>query len=189
MNRTGKVAMIGIGGLLAMCLCLALGASLSFWGTGRILSGMVDGDPDTVAEARDAMADYTVPAGFDEGAAISIAGFSMITHTGDDNRSHITLIQEPSWLALDRADLERQVAQASGAEVWTEVKMVDSQPCQIRGQETTLVISEGVSHDNHRYRSASALFEGEHGTVLLSISGPAASWDEEMVQRFVEGIQ
>lgn len=189
MNRTGKVAMIGIGGLLAMCLCLALGAFLAFWGTGQILADMVEGDPETVAEARDAMADYTVPAGFDDGAAVSIAGFSMVTHTGDDERSHITFIQEPSWLSLDRADLERQVAQASGAEVWTELRVVDSQPCEIRGQETTLVVSEGVSHDKRRYRSASALFEGKHGTVLLSISGPAESWDEEMVQRFVEGIE
>lgn len=189
MNRTGKVVVIGVGGLLAICLCLAATAFLTLQGTGRLLSGMVDGDPATVASARDAIAAYTVPAGFDGGAAVSIAGFSMITHTADDGRSHIYLIQEPSWIELDRANLERQVSQASGAEVWTEVTVVDSQPCQIRGQEATLVVSEGLSHDNRRYRSASALFEGKSGLVLLNISGPAESWDEAMVQRFIESIE
>lgn len=189
MNRTGKIIVIGIGGLLAICLCLAATAFLVFQGTGRLLVGMVDGDPVTVASTRDAIADYTVPAGFDDGAAVSIAGFSMITHTGNDGRSHIYLIQEPAWMKVERADLERQMSQTSGAEAWTEVTVVDSQPCQIRGQETTLVVSEGVSHDNRRYRSASTLFEGESGLVLLTISTPVESWDADMVQGLIESIQ
>lgn len=66
---------------------------------------------------------------------------------------------------------------------------MDSQPCQIRGQETTLVVSEGVSHHNRRYRSASALFEGKTGPVLLNLSTSAESWDEEMVQSFIESVE
>lgn len=72
--------------------------------------------------------------------------------------------------------------------MWMEVRVVERQPCQVRGQETTLVVSEGVSHDGQRYRSASALFEGNDGLALVNISGPANTWDQAMVDTFIESL-
>jgi predicted GH43/DUF377 family glycosyl hydrolase len=78
---------------------------------------------------------------------------------------------------------------ASATDQWSEVTVIETKPCQIRGEETTLVISEGVSHDGHRYRSASAVFDGNGGTALVNVSGPAANWDQTMVDSFIESLQ
>ena len=188
MNRSGKIVLILTGGLLALCLFLGAAGYVAWRGTGWFLSQTVESDPATVATVSDAIADYTLPAGFGAGYAINMADFSMVTYTAIDGRSHIYLIQAPPSLALDRDDLEQQMRQASGTDVWTEVRVVDRQPCQVRGQETTLVVSEGVSHDGQRYRSASALFEGNDGLALVNISGPANTWDQAMVETYIESL-
>jgi hypothetical protein len=78
---------------------------------------------------------------------------------------------------------------ASGTDQWSEMAVIETTPCQIRGEDATLVISEGVSHDGSLYRSASAVFVGNGGTALVNISGPAANWDQAMVGAFIESLQ
>jgi hypothetical protein len=69
------------------------------------------------------------------------------------------------------------------------VTVIESQPCQLRGEESTLILSEGVSHDGSRYRSASAIFDGTGGPALVNFSGPSEDWDQEMVDAFIASLQ
>ena len=78
---------------------------------------------------------------------------------------------------------------ATGTDRWSEVTVIEMRPCQIREEDATLVISEGISHDGHLYRSASAVFAGNSGTALLNISGLAEIWDQTMVDSFIESLQ
>ena len=186
MNR--KMILIVVGGFVTVCLCLGVAGLAATGGVGWLLFHRVDAAPASVTTVSDTIADYTLPAEFGDGYAMRIAGFSMISYTSADGRSHIYLVQAPSWLAPDEADLERQLRQTSGTDEWSETTVVDRQPCQIRGQETTLVISEGVSHDGRQYRAASGVFEGKGGLALVNVSGPANSWDQEMVDAFIASL-
>ena len=187
MNR--KIVLIVMGSLLIVCLCLIAAGLAATGGVSWLLFQRVDDAQANVTAVSDTIADYTLPAGFGDGDAVSIAGFSMVSYTDVDGRSHIYLIQAPPNLVLDQADLERQMRQAAGTSEWTETTVIDYQPSYIRGEEATLVISEGVSHDDQRYRSASGLFEGKEGLALVNISAPASSWDQEMVDAFIESLR
>ena len=189
MNKTVKIIVIMLGGLVALCLCLGAAGWLAFRSTGRVLSQAIDDDPEKVAIVSDNIANYTLPSDFGEGQAVRLANFSMVSFTAVDGRTHIYLMQAPASLPIDRDELESQMSIASGTDQWSEVSVVDTKPCQIRGQAATLVISEGVSHDGTLYRSASAVFVGNGGTALVNISGPAANWDQTMVDSFIESLQ
>ena len=175
MNR--KMVLIVTGTLLIVCLCLTAAGLAATGGVSWLLYQRGDNAQANVTAVSDTIADYTLPAGFGDGSAVSVAGFSMVSYTGADGHSHIYLIQAPPGLALDQASLERQMHRAIGTDEWAQTTVVDRQPCHIRGQETTLVVSEGLNHDDQRYRSASGLFEGKEGLALVNISAPASSWD------------
>lgn len=189
MNQTVKIILILLGGLVALCLCVATASWLAFRSAGRVLSQTIDDNPVQVATISDDIANYTLPSDFGEGQAVQLANFSMVSYTAVNGRTHITLLQAPASLPIDRDELERQLSVASGTDQWSEVTVVETKPCQIRGEESTLVISEGVSHDGTLYRSASAVFAGNRGTALVNVSGPTADWDQAMVDSFIESLQ
>lgn len=189
MDKTVKIVLMMIGGLVVLCLCIGAAGWAAFRSAGQVLSQTIDDDPIKVAAVSDDIASYTLPAEFGAGQAVQLANFSMVSHTAVNGRTHITLLQAPASLPLDRDELERQMSLASGADQWSEVTVIETKPCQIRGEAAQLVISEGISHDGSRYRSASAVFAGNGGPALVNISGPAANWDQAMVESFIESLQ
>ena len=189
MNRTTKVILVIISSLLAICLCIAATGFIAVRSAGWVLGRAFETDPESVAQVGDDIAGYDLPAGFGSAHVAQLAGFSLVSYTGADGHSHIMLFQAPQILKLDQAELERQMRTASGKDAWTELTVVERQPCQIRGEQTTLVISEGNNHDGQRYRSASALFTGEGGPALVNLSTPADSWDQETVDAFIDSLR
>lgn len=186
MNKKGVLGITG--GLVALCLCLGAAGFIALRSAGWFLSRTVVSDTQTVSTTGAAIADYTLPDGFDDGYAANVGGFSLVSYTAVDGQSHIYLLQAPPALKLDQAQMEQQGNLSTGSNGWAEVQVIEQQPCQIRGQETTLVISEGINHDGQQYRSASAVFDGNDGLALVNISGPATGWDQEMVDTFIESL-
>lgn len=188
MNRSVKLLLTLIGGLVVLCLCAAGSGWLLLRTTGWAITEVVESDAATVASVSDSIVDYTLPAGFDEGYAVDIADYSLVSYTAVDGRTHLYLFQVGHMATPDRAEIERQLRESAGSRDWSEVTVVERRPCQIRGQAAELIISEGVSHDGTVYRSASAFFPGNEGPALVNISGPAASWDQAMVDSFIESL-
>lgn len=189
MNKTVKILVILLGGLLALCLLLSVAGWLAYRNVGRVLSQTIDHDPAQVAAVSDSIAFYTLPPNFGEGQAVQLPSLSMVTFTAVDSSTHIYLMQASEGLPLDRTELEQEMSLASGTDQWNELTVIERKPCQIRGKDVTLVISEGVSHDGYLYRSASTVFDGNGGTALVNISGPTADWDQVMVDSFIESLQ
>jgi hypothetical protein len=189
MNKTIKILVILLGGLVTLCLLLSIAGWLAYRGSIRVLSQTIDHDRSQVATVSDGIANYTLPADFREGQAVQWANFSMVSYTAINGRTHIYLMQAPASLPIDRDELEQQMSVAAGTDHWRAVSVIDTNPCQIRGEAATLVISEGVSHDGTLYRSASAVFAGNGGTALVNVSGPTADWDQVMVDSFIESLQ
>jgi hypothetical protein len=187
--NAGRVILVLAGGSLALCLCLVAAGYVALRSAGWVLGRTVAADSATIAEVGGSIAAYELPAGFDEGYAADIAGFSLVSFNGADGHSHIYLFQAPGALSMDQAEMEQQLQQGTDAREWARVTEVERRSCEIRGQQTTLVVSEGTSHNNRRYRTASALFEGKGGTALVNISMPSASWDETVVDEFIESLR
>jgi hypothetical protein len=189
MNKTIKILVVLLGGLLALCLLLSIAGWLAYRNVGRVLSQTIDPDRAQVTTVSDGIAFYTLPSNFGEGQAVQLPSLSMVTFTAVDGRTHIYLMQTSKSLPIDRAELEQQMSLASGTDQWNELTVIERNPCQIRGKDATLVISEGVGHEGTLYRSASAVFDGNGGTALVNVSGPTANWDQAMVDSFIESLQ
>ncbi len=188
MTRSHRIILgLVVGTLIILVSTLAAGIiilRLADWG----LSHLVENESITVTEVGRSIADYEIPASYDEEYAIEVANFSLVAYQNTNQAGHIYLIQFPDAIEVDPGALAQQLHQVADDNSWTELVAVYHIPCSIRGQAATLVISEGFSHDGFRYRSASAVFAGNGGQALVNISGPADSWDQAMVDTFVQSL-
>jgi hypothetical protein len=71
-----------------------------------------------------------------------------------------------------------------------DTHIVEEKPVTIRGEETTLSISEGTSEQGVLYRLANAKFQGNgEGPAVFMIVGPADEWDSQLVEDLLASIQ
>jgi hypothetical protein len=125
---------------------------------------------------------------------MKIATFSMVQYTTRREDTYIFLTQFPAGTSINVDEMMRQIK--SGARnpnsPWYNVDttLVEQKPVTIRGEETTLSISEGTSDKGVPYRMANATFQGKgEGPALLMVVAPSDQWDEQMVNDFVESIR
>ena len=69
-----------------------------------------------------------------------------------------------------------------------ETAVIDQRTVAVRDRQATLTISEGRGA-NGAYRSATVLFEGLGGPALLNLSGPLATWDDQIVDTFLASLR
>lgn len=188
MTRSHRTILIlVVGTFIILMSTLVTGAivlRLANWGLNRL----VQNESITVTEVGRSIADYEIPTSYDEEYAIEVADFSLVAYRNTGQAGHIYLIQFPGTIDIDPDALAQQLHQVADDNSWTELVAVHHIPCSIRGQAATLVISEGFSHNGFRYRSASAVFTGKSGQALVNISGPADTWDQAMVDTFVQSL-
>jgi hypothetical protein len=186
--RASRVGAVVLSTLLVVCLCAAGAGYIALRSMGWVLARSLDSEPATVASTGSAIASYELPPGFDDGYAGTIAGFTWLPTTATMGRATFISCRGRSGspgrgcAAAADADCCRRRAE------WSGVTVVERYPCQIRGEQATVVVSEGRNHDNQPYRTASVLFIGNGGPALLNFSMPAARWDQEFVDDFLNSI-
>jgi hypothetical protein len=198
MNKTTKTVLIIIGSLLVLCACttaVLLGTGL--WSFGKVIEfadNSTTEDPQEVAQIASEIADFDVPEGFTTEYGMKISTFSLVQYTTSSQHTFIFLTQFPAGTSINPDEMMREIKQSSRNpnSAWYNVDMqiVEQNPVTIRGQETTLSISEGSSDNGEMYRMANAKFQGNGaGPALLMIVGPADQWDMTMVEDFIASIQ
>jgi hypothetical protein len=191
MNNTTKIILGIAAGAVVLCLCVVAGGFLFLRTTGSILSNAVETDPDETVKVSGSIAEYTVPGDFKTAYTTSIADFSLVAYTGEDEHSHIYFFQLPAGVHMDQAEIEKQLQQAAGSQksdwnVGSEV--VDQVPATICGQETTLVVSEGVNHEGQAFRQVTGVFQGRGGQAMVVFERPVDQWDQTEVDEFIASI-
>jgi hypothetical protein len=192
MNRTNKIILGLAAGAAVICLCAAAGSLFFLRTTGRVLGKAIDASQADVEKVAGGIASYTLPAGFGEGYAIQVAGFSMVSYTGEDGHSHVYFFQLPEGVHVDQAELERRFRESARSQDsnWDrQTEVVDQVPATIAGQEVTLVVSEGVNHAGQSFRQISGMFQGQGGQALVVFERPPESWDQAEVDEFLASIR
>lgn len=192
MNNTLKLILgILVGGMLLCLVIVGLGLVL-FNATTRSVISSVQAEPGEAANIAAQIADFALPEGYTSAVATQFAHLEVVGYNGPDGNSHIYLIQLPPAVHVDLAVLESQLqssTEGQGTDYGPDMQVIDQQPVTIRGQATTLVVSEGTNGQGQSIRSANAAFEGKDGQALLSFSGPTATWDAAMIETFIESIK
>jgi len=145
-------------------------------------------DSDQVASAAADIADFDLPAGYRADFTAHLMGYTVAAFNPGDGHSHLYLIQ-----SADEADGEKlaemldQLAPGS-SDPRTRMTVLETRPVTVRGEESTLVISDGINSEGESYRQATVAFQGQGGPALLVFSEPIERWDQATVDNFLASI-
>lgn len=195
MSRNTKIILAIIVILILLCLCGCGVVFFMFRSIGTMLEQSVVTDPASVASISETIADYEVPAGYQEAFGMNLFGFSIValgTGEGEGQPDNlIMLMQIPSYMNMSEADLEQQLHQALEGQTNQDVQLsvIDEMITTIRDQEVVLTISEGADSDGQQIRQLMGLFQGKGGPTMLMIIGPTQGWDQATIDQFIQSIR
>jgi hypothetical protein len=190
MNKTVKWILIICLSMFVLCGCGLVASFTLLRATGTAIANNIETDVETVTAVKGDIAEYDLPDGFGAPYAVQLGGFSMISHTGLDNHSHIYFFRTPGNVHFDQDSIERTFLQKGDGKRIDRYIKIDEQPGTIGNQETTFVISEGLNGEGNGYRQISAPFTtSDGGNAVVVISMPVASWDQAVVDAFLGSIR
>ena len=198
MDKTTKTVLIIVGSLVLLCGCgVALLAGTGLWSFSRFVEFADEStteNPQEVARIASEIADFDLPEGYDTQYGMKIATFSMVQFATRNEENYIFLTQFPAGTSINVDEMMRQVRDGARNpnSRWYNVdaELVEQKPVTIRGQESTLSISEGTNDQGELYRMANVTFQGRgEGPTLVMFIGPAEQWDTEMVEDFISSIR
>jgi hypothetical protein len=135
------------------------------------------------------IADFDPPTGYTPEFTAQMLGYTLAAYKGSSGPSHLYFVQ--SEKKADGEELERMLAQLApgSSDSNTRLTVVENHPVTIRGQEATLVISEGTNHEGESYRQATVSFQGKGGPALLVFSDSVNNWDQDAIDAFLQSIE
>jgi len=198
MNKTAKVILIIIAVLIVLCCCV--GTALTLTGVvsmGTILQNIdanTTENPEEVAIIAADIADFAIPAGFKEPYGMKIMNFSAVGYFSPDKSTHIFITELPKNLNLNVDEIMQSMQEQSGKGQVTvnggEFTSVENRPVTIRGQQSTLIIKDGVSSEGDTVRVGTLSFDSKQGNqAVLMISSNNDSWDDAMVNDFIASFK
>jgi hypothetical protein len=94
------------------------------------------------------------------------------------------IIGVEEWRVRYEQDLSREIADRR-----YDTQLAGTQSMTIRGQPTTLRFFEGTDEAGRRVRQVVCAFRGKSGDMLLAIVAGRDSWDQSLVDRFLQSIR
>jgi len=193
-SNKNKWIWIGLGAALLFCCCAALVAFLVLRQAGKTIEEGINADPEAAAQAAHEIVDYDLPPGYQEQSAINIMFYSlvMIGPEPSTNDGPMIMLAQFSQVAGSQQEMEEQIRrsfeQQSGNRS-LDMQVVEVQKKTIRGAEVEVTIYEGADSNNNVVRQLLTTFPGKDGTAMLMIMGPAQTWDQDLIDAFIESIR
>jgi len=195
MTRNTKIILGVLTGLLVMCICsLAAAAAFGMAAVTRVAKYMEENmseDPTQVSASAAAIAAFDLPAGYQPGFTMDIAGMKMVAFTRNED-SVIMFMQVPTSMQADPELMRQQMERAFQNQFnvgSSQMKVVDQIETEIMGQPATLTISEATPDNGSAQRQLTTTFNGDNGLIMLMMMGPASTWDQDEVDAFIGSIR
>ncbi len=192
MSRNAKIVIGIVCSVLLLCACVGFVALGALGSLGTIVASAVTTNPAAVEGAAGQIAEFQLPAGYRSEASLSLGGYTFVSFAPGDDHSHIQMVQAPASVKVDEATLDQYAQQANPnvrRDRYSQVRTVGQSQATIRGQNVTLLISEGSNRDGQLYRTMTGVFQGKGGPTLLSVESPVSTWDQAQVDAFIASIR
>lgn len=194
-TNKNKWVWIGLGAALLFCCGAVLVATLVLWQAGKKIQEGMKTDPEAAAEAAHKIADYDLPEGYQEQIAMDIMFYSFVmigpeSSTGTLNGPMFMLAQFQA--GVNQEQMEEQLRQSFEQQAGNRglnMSLVNVEEKTIRGEETQVATYEGSDDNGHVFRQVITSFPGKDGIAMLMIMGPVESWDQDLVDAFIESIR
>ncbi len=189
-NRVLIVAASGLGLLLVCCIGVwALAPNIRrilqapFWKT----------DPQMAAQVARQFIDYELPPDYQELKVLRIQdldGAVVMAHRerpGD--LIHMEAVTEgiigvEAWRNNYQQGLSREMGLLR-----YNTQLVGTRATTVRGQPTSLQLFEGTDEAGRRVRQVVCAFKGKRGDMLLAMVAGQDTWDQALVDRFLQSIR
>jgi hypothetical protein len=132
---------------------------------------------------------FDLPAGYQPEFSAKLNEYTLVSYTTGDGSSHLYLVQSQNEADADQLLRAMQEIAPGQYDPETRMTVLETRPVVVRGQETSLVISEGLNGDGKTYRQVLVAFNGNTGPTLLVSSAPLSSWDLAEVETLVASIR
>lgn len=144
---------------------------------------------DKISISTSEIADFDLPAGYHADLSTKLMGYSVMAYSRGSGPSHLYLIQSEKESDGEKlAQVLDEVVVGSG-DPQTRMTVIETRLILVRGQETTLVISDCVNSEGLAYRQAAVAFQGNGGPALLVFSETNESWNQATVDTLLASIQ
>jgi hypothetical protein len=191
--RWNRLAILvaGVLGVLLVC-CIGVAAlapnlrriiQAPFWKT----------DAQLAAQAAHKMIDYDLPLDYQESQVLNIQGQDAAVIIAHRERPEDLIFIEgvlEGIVANDewRAKSETRLAREMGVRRYN-TQAVGTQQMTVRGQPTTLRLFEGTDENGRKIRQVVCGFSGKSGDLLMAMVASQDTWDQAMVDRFLQSIR
>jgi hypothetical protein len=185
------IVMAGISGVLLVCFVAvwALAPNLRriiqapFWKT----------DTQLTAQAAHKMIDYDLPPGYQERQVLTLQDNDAAVIIAHRERpgdliflGGVTdgIIGVDAWQARYAENLSKEMGDRR-----YDTRVVGTQETTVRGQPVTLRLFEGTEENGRQVRQAVCAFTGKSGDLFLAMVTSKETWDQAMVDRFLQSIR
>jgi len=190
-KKTNQRIWIGLGIAALFCLCAIAVAAFVVVRAGQKVQEGFKTDPAAAAEAAHTIADYELPAGYQEQTAINFFIYSMVVIDSDSPGKPMIMLAQ-FQAGADQEQMEQQIRQSfeqqSGRRGMT-MTIVEVKEMTIRGAESEVTIYEGTDENGNTMRQLVTAFPGKDGTAMLMIMGSPENWDQEEIDTFIESME
>jgi len=191
--RWNRLVILVVGVLGASVLCCAVVAALAPNLRRIIQAPMWKTDAQLAAQAARSMVDYDLPPDYQEIKVLSVQGQDaavIIAHRDRPEDMIFVEHMQDGIIANDewRANYETKLSREIGLRRYT-TQAVGTQKTTVRGQPTTLRLFEGTDENGRKIRQVVCGFGGKSGDLLMAIVAGQDTWDQALVDRFLQSIR
>jgi len=193
-GNKNKWIWIGLGAALLFCCGAALVAFLVFRQAGQKIQEGMKTDTESAAKAAHQIADYDLPPGYQEQMSMDILfySFAVIAPEGTSQSTSPTImLAQFSQAGVNREQMEQQLRQSFEQQYGrggADMQVVEVKKMVIRGEEVDVTIFEGTDSKGYVMRQLITSFPGKNGTAMLMVMGSPSTWDDKLIDDFIESI-
>ena len=191
--RWNRLAIL-IAGVLGALLVCGIGVTALAPNLRRIIQAPLwKTDAGLAAQAARTMLDYDLPPDYQESQVLNIQGQSAAVIISHRERpgdmifiEHVTegILGNDEW----RANYETRLSREMGLRRYT-TQMAGTQKTTVRGQPTTLRLFEGTDENGRKIKQVVCSLGGKSGDLLMAVVAGQDTWDQTMVDRFLQSIR
>jgi len=191
--RWNRLAIL-IAGVLGVLLVCCVGVAVLAPNLRRIMQAPLwKTDTQLAAQAARKMLDYDLPPDYQELKVLNVQGQDaavIIAHRDRPEDMIFVEHMQDGIIANDewRASYETRLSREIGVRRYN-TQAVGTQQTVVRGQPTTLRLFEGTDDNGRKIRQVVCSFAGKSGDVLMAIVANRDTWDQALVDRFLQSIR
>jgi hypothetical protein len=185
--RWNRIAILA---LIPVFLCLGLVIFGSSIGT-KLKTLAWKNDPIKAAEVARSLAGYLLPSGYQEKSYVQTMGISQVILAPADGSDGMTILLIQPGLSLSDQETATEMEDAWAKDVGFHTYQTfrkSSETTTLGGQEATLSYREGKDETGLPVRQLITVFYGKTGWTVLVMVSPLESWNQSLVDEFLQSL-